>query len=183
MTSHEEMQMSIRRNLTRPLPAVLLALLAAAALQGCGKGPADGTLVTDASSTAAGPAAEAPAPAPAPRAETPQPPVAAPQPPLPTPPPAVQQPPQVIVLPGPPAAPKAPEPPTAHDKAHHGKIAGIKTLRRDDASTKQDDTVVVGYRIAVKLDNGRMREFEQPNLRGFKVGMRVRIDDGELHRI
>jgi outer membrane lipoprotein SlyB len=42
---------------------------------------------------------------------------------------------------------------------------------------------VVGYRVHVQLDNGESRTFESAQLDGLKVGDRVRVDQGQLHRV
>ncbi len=42
---------------------------------------------------------------------------------------------------------------------------------------------VSGYRVTVKLDNGQSRTFEESRLDGLRIGDRVRIDNGNLHRV
>lgn len=42
---------------------------------------------------------------------------------------------------------------------------------------------VSGYRVTVQLDNGQSRTFEESRLDGLRVGDRVRIDNGNLHRV
>ena len=41
---------------------------------------------------------------------------------------------------------------------------------------------IVGYRVTVKLDNGKLRTYEKPRLDGLQVGDRVRIDGQRLRR-
>jgi len=41
---------------------------------------------------------------------------------------------------------------------------------------------VVGYRVTVRLDNGKLRTYERPRLDGLQVGDRVRIDGQRLRR-
>lgn len=41
---------------------------------------------------------------------------------------------------------------------------------------------VVGYRVSVRLDNGRSRTYQEPSLNGLQVGDRVRVDGGRLRR-
>jgi outer membrane lipoprotein SlyB len=41
---------------------------------------------------------------------------------------------------------------------------------------------VVGYRVTVRLDNGKLRTYEKPRLDGLQVGDRVRIDGQRLRR-
>jgi len=41
---------------------------------------------------------------------------------------------------------------------------------------------VVGYRVIVRLDNGKLRTYEKPRLDGLQVGDRVRIDGQRLRR-
>lgn len=41
---------------------------------------------------------------------------------------------------------------------------------------------VVGYRVTVRLDNGRWRTYEESRLNGLRVGDRVRIDGRQLRR-
>jgi outer membrane lipoprotein SlyB len=43
-------------------------------------------------------------------------------------------------------------------------------------------TKVVGYRIHVRLDNGRMRTFERSQIGNLHVGDRVRVDEHGLRR-
>ena len=42
---------------------------------------------------------------------------------------------------------------------------------------------VIGYRVNVQLDSGETRTFEPKELDGLKVGDRVRVDQGLLHRV
>lgn len=42
---------------------------------------------------------------------------------------------------------------------------------------------ISGYRVTVRLDNGQSRTFEESRLDGLRVGDRVRIDNGNLHRV
>jgi outer membrane lipoprotein SlyB len=41
---------------------------------------------------------------------------------------------------------------------------------------------VVGYRVTVRLDNGRLRTYEEPRIEGLRVGDRVRIDGRHVRR-
>jgi outer membrane lipoprotein SlyB len=47
---------------------------------------------------------------------------------------------------------------------------------------KTQNRKVVGYRVRVQLDNGDTKTFEPSQLDGLKVGDRVRIDQGALHK-
>jgi outer membrane lipoprotein SlyB len=47
---------------------------------------------------------------------------------------------------------------------------------------KTQNRKVVGYRVRVQLDNGDTRTFEPTQLGGLKVGDRVRVDQGALHK-
>lgn len=47
---------------------------------------------------------------------------------------------------------------------------------------KSQNRKVIGYRVKVHLDNGDTRTFEPSQLGGLKVGDRVRIDQGTLHK-
>jgi outer membrane lipoprotein SlyB len=47
---------------------------------------------------------------------------------------------------------------------------------------KSQNRKVIGYRVKVHLDNGDTRTFEPTQLDGLKVGDRVRIDQGALHK-
>jgi len=47
---------------------------------------------------------------------------------------------------------------------------------------KSQNRKVVGYRVRVQLDNGDTKTFEPSQLDGLKVGDRVRIDQGALHK-
>lgn len=42
---------------------------------------------------------------------------------------------------------------------------------------------VVGYRVSVRLDNGRSRTYEETSLNGLRVGDRVRADGRHVRRI
>ncbi|CAN5884025.1 hypothetical protein BH11PSE8_BH11PSE8_18760 [soil metagenome] len=42
---------------------------------------------------------------------------------------------------------------------------------------------VSGYRVTVQLDNGQSRTFQESRLDGLRIGDRVRIDNGNLHRV
>jgi outer membrane lipoprotein SlyB len=42
--------------------------------------------------------------------------------------------------------------------------------------------VITGYRVRVRLDNGRTRVFERQQLAGLRVGDRVRLDASSFHR-
>jgi outer membrane lipoprotein SlyB len=48
---------------------------------------------------------------------------------------------------------------------------------------KSHNAKVVGYRVQVQLDSGETRTFEPKELEGLKVGDRVRVDQGLLHRV
>jgi outer membrane lipoprotein SlyB len=48
---------------------------------------------------------------------------------------------------------------------------------------KANNSKVVGYRVQVQLDNGETRTFEPSQLDGLKVGDRVRVDQGSMHRV
>jgi outer membrane lipoprotein SlyB len=41
---------------------------------------------------------------------------------------------------------------------------------------------VVGYRITVRLDNGKSRVYEQPSLAGLRVGDRIRVEGTHVRR-
>ena len=47
---------------------------------------------------------------------------------------------------------------------------------------RNHNTVVTGYRVNVRLDNGQSRTFEERRLDGLQVGDRVRIENGRLRR-
>ena len=42
---------------------------------------------------------------------------------------------------------------------------------------------VSGYRVRVQFDNGDSRTFEEPRLGDLRVGDRVRVDSGRVHRV
>jgi len=42
---------------------------------------------------------------------------------------------------------------------------------------------VVGYRVTVQMDNGSTRSLQQSQLNDLRVGDRVRVDGGALHRV
>ena len=48
---------------------------------------------------------------------------------------------------------------------------------------KAHNTKVIGYRVQVQLDNGETRTFEPKELDGLKVGDRVRLEQGLMHRV
>jgi outer membrane lipoprotein SlyB len=48
---------------------------------------------------------------------------------------------------------------------------------------KAHNSKVIGYRVQVQLDNGETRTFEPKELDGLKVGDRVRLEQGLLHRV
>lgn len=47
---------------------------------------------------------------------------------------------------------------------------------------KSQNRKVVGYRVRVQLDTGETRTFEPKQIDGLKVGDRVRVDQGTLHK-
>jgi outer membrane lipoprotein SlyB len=57
-----------------------------------------------------------------------------------------------------------------------GAVAGHQIEKANNAK-------VVGYRVQVQLDNGETRTFEPSQLDGLKVGDRVRVDQGSMHRV
>jgi outer membrane lipoprotein SlyB len=56
-----------------------------------------------------------------------------------------------------------------------GAVAG-------NAVERHKNEKVVGYRVKVQLDNGETRTFEPAQLGDLKVGDRVRVDQGTLHK-
>lgn len=42
---------------------------------------------------------------------------------------------------------------------------------------------ISGYRVTVQLDNGESRTFQESRLDGLRIGDRVRVDNGNLHRV
>ncbi len=56
-----------------------------------------------------------------------------------------------------------------------GAVAGNQIERR----RKSDDEV---YRVSVRLDNGRTTRFDYQRIDDLRVGDRVKVQDGQLHR-
>ncbi len=56
-----------------------------------------------------------------------------------------------------------------------GAVAGNQIERR----RKNDDEV---YRVSVRLDNGRTTQFDYQRIDDLRVGDRVKVQDGQLHR-
>jgi len=57
-----------------------------------------------------------------------------------------------------------------------GAVAGHQVEKAHNAK-------VIGYRVQVQLDSGETRTFEPKELDGLKVGDRVRVEQGALHRV
>jgi outer membrane lipoprotein SlyB len=55
-----------------------------------------------------------------------------------------------------------------------GAIIGNRIQKRNDSDV---------YRVSVRMDNGAVRQYDYSSIDDLRVGDRVRVDDGQLHRV
>lgn len=60
-----------------------------------------------------------------------------------------------------------------------GAVGGAVVGNQVERRRKKDDEV---YRVSVRLDNGRSAQFDYERIDDLRVGDRVKVEDGQLHR-
>jgi outer membrane lipoprotein SlyB len=61
-----------------------------------------------------------------------------------------------------------------------GAIGGAAVGNQIERRNKRDDEV---YRVSVRLDNGANAQFDYQRIDDLRVGDRIRVQDGQLHRV
>jgi len=61
-----------------------------------------------------------------------------------------------------------------------GIVGGAVTGSLIEGRSRRDDEA---YRVLVRFDNGRLREFDFMNIGDLKIGDRVKFEGGQLHRL
>jgi len=61
-----------------------------------------------------------------------------------------------------------------------GAIGGAAVGNQIERRNKRDDEI---YRVGVRLDNGRSAQFDYERIGDLRVGDRVMVQDGRLHRV
>ena len=60
-----------------------------------------------------------------------------------------------------------------------GAVGGAVIGNQVERHNKADGEV---FRVSVRLDNGRMAQFDYQRIDDLRVGDRVKVQDGQLHR-
>ena len=60
-----------------------------------------------------------------------------------------------------------------------GAVGGAVVGNQVERRRKNDDEV---YRVSVRLDNGRSAQFDYQSIEDLRVGDRIKVQDGQLHR-
>lgn len=60
-----------------------------------------------------------------------------------------------------------------------GAVGGAVIGNQVERHNKRDNEI---YRVSVRLDNGRMAQFDYQRIDDLRVGDRVKVQDGQLHR-
>jgi outer membrane lipoprotein SlyB len=61
-----------------------------------------------------------------------------------------------------------------------GAIGGAAVGNQIERRNKRDDEV---YRVSVRLDNGSFAQFDYQRIDDLRVGDRIKVQDGQLHRV
>jgi outer membrane lipoprotein SlyB len=60
-----------------------------------------------------------------------------------------------------------------------GAVGGAAVGNQVERRNKRDDEV---YRVSVRLDNGSIEQFDYQRIDDLRVGDRVKVQDGQVHR-